>query len=472
MANTNTNPEVLFDITQSAKASPARAPKVAKPAEVIPERTDAYSSPGISAEGAERAKADEVAAKAAGFAVQPPIYTIGSLVNSIGVENFRSSREDYEALPNVSDACTKLIGLVAGERRKDVVVDAADLQMLEDGRLTRGGGALMVSERALSGLANFVTPGGAAYLKACPTDLRALNVNHWLERAVVEDARATKQLVGEWEDEGCNGPQPGPVMRLREITLRTRTNTNRREVFAVVGPRYGAHDVDAIAEQVMQAPAIPKGAKCEIVYDGYKARMDVLFHSNVQPERVVAGEIFKAGILVKTADDGSGSIQISAQVWRNLCLNLIIVDHAREMTMRRRHFGEGIADAVERGIANAMTKVKYFADAWSEARETNVVEQYEAESMEDIFRRLVATKTVHVPGVRPEAMFASLVSAWEKEPGTDVTSVVNAVTRTAHEANLPHWEAVEEMERLGGQLLFAKRWDLAVTPAELEKLSY
>src|SRR5262249_9089421 len=97
------------------------------------------------------------------------------------------------------------------------------------------------------------------------------------------------------------------------------------------------------------------------VYDGHRARLNILFHSNIEPERCVAGEIFKAGVLVTSADDGSGAIRISAEVWRNLCRNLIILGRARIPVARRRHVGRGIAGDIEAGIQASLAKVATFA---------------------------------------------------------------------------------------------------------------
>lgn len=457
MANTNTTqPEVLFDAGDVGSLKPLTAPEP-EPVRV----PGSWNSPGVSKEGAARAKADEAAAKAAGFSVAPPVYEIGSLVNAIGVENFRASRSEYEAMPSVAEACEKLIKQVASECRSDLVVRAVDLQMLEDGRVTRGTGALPLSERALTGLAGFVTPGGGGYLRECPPDLRAINVNHWLENAYVLDVRATRVAHETWMEEGSIGEHPGDVMRPRELTLRTRTNhsSKGREIFAIVGPKYSPFDVDQIAERVMNNPNIPDDARCEIVYDGYKSRIDVLFHSNVQPEKVVAGEIFKAGFSLRGADDGTGSIWGEAMVWRNLCLNLIIIDHAQETVMRRRHVGDDIDKAVDQGIQACMKRVQYFADAWSDSRAVNVVEKYDMQ-VEELLQRLVANKTLHVPNVKPVTMFENLHSAWKAEPGHDKTAIVNAVTRAAHEATWPTWDAVGDLERVGGVLLFAKDWNL------------
>lgn len=430
--------------------TPAPAP-TPTPAPVAASAPRSWASPGISSEGKARAQADEKAAESAGFSLAPPVYEIGSLVNSWGVDNFRASRSEYEAMPTTTEACERLIDLVQAEDRRDFVVEASALRMLPTGELTRGEGKLPVTKRALSGLAGFVTPGGGSYLAQCPTDLRAHNVNHWLERAYQVDARATKRT-------GATVEKP------REITLRTRVNhaTGQRENFATVGPRYAAYDIDKIAAQVMGADAIPADARADIVYDGYKSRIDVLFHSDIQPEKCVAGEIFKAGILVKTADDGTGAIQIGAQVWRNLCLNLMIIDHDVLETTRRRHVGRGIAESVEDGIIAAMAKIQHFADAWSAATIENVLEKYGCADVEAVFRGLVFNKVVHVPGVQPAEMHARLMNAWQAEPGYTKTDIVNAVTRAAHAESWRRWEDVEDMERTGGELLFARDWSVEI----------
>src|SRR5262249_22568645 len=69
-------------------------------------------------------------------------------------------------------------------------------------------------------------------------------------------------------------------------------------------PRYSPLDVDTIATQLHGLVA--KDARAEAFYDGYRARLSVLFHSNIEPEHCVAGEIFKAGVSITTADDGTG----------------------------------------------------------------------------------------------------------------------------------------------------------------------
>ena len=81
-------------------------------------------------------------------------------------------------------------------------------------------------------------------------------------------------------------------------------------------------------------------------------------HSNIQPQNCVAGEIFKAGVSITTADDGTGAIRIAAQLWRNLCRNLIIVDRS-EQTMAVRHVGPNLGNVVTSGIERALKKVSH-----------------------------------------------------------------------------------------------------------------
>jgi hypothetical protein len=49
----------------------------------------------VDAVGAARATEDERVAKSVGFSPEPPVYQIGTVVNEIGVENFRASRADW-----------------------------------------------------------------------------------------------------------------------------------------------------------------------------------------------------------------------------------------------------------------------------------------------------------------------------------------------------------------------------------------
>jgi hypothetical protein len=468
----------------------AESPTPVAPVEVVatPEPTvapepvrsakDGWDGPGVSMEGKARAIADEEAAAAAGFTLKPPIYEIGRLVNSVGVKNFRRSQMEFEKMATVEEACGHLQDTIAAEDRQDKVVQVPNLHMLDDGKLhTKENGTYDISRRALQGLCGFTTPGGAGYLGDCPPKLRAFNLNQWFNNGYRQDRRATTAQAKDWQVEadraeryGTTVPvEPEPIMVEKAVTLRTRNGSGgKRELFAVVGPSYGEHDIDKIAAQIMEG--VPSGARCNVVYDGYKARIDILFHSNLEPEKAVAGEIFKAGVCITTADDGSGSIKISAEMWRNLCLNLYIIDNAKELITSRRHFGAGISEAVEAGILAAQSKIAHFMNKWNEGSVEDVVKRYNVDNADTILRGLAFNKVVHVSGVKKEEMYERLKRAWEKEPGVTRNSFVNAVTRAAHEESWNRWTDSEDLERLGGRLLYAKQWNVEVTPEQAASL--
>jgi hypothetical protein len=387
----------------------------------------------------QRAMADETAAIEAGFAIRPPLYAIGTAVNATGVNRFRQSRSAFEALPFATDACGELARQVEAERRCDYTVSAPELRMLADGRLQSELGTLPISERALEGLCRLTTPGGAGYLTACPPGLRATNVNHWLERATRTDRHSN--------------------VKPRELILRARQNDRGAEVFSIVGPRYSPLDIDVIATQLHGL--VPPDARADVFYDGYRTRISIVFHSNIEPERAVAGEIFKAGVSITTADDGTGSIRVAAQVWRNLCLNLIIIDRAEQGTVTR-HVGDNLADAVRKGIERALKKVSYFADKWSEASVENVLERYGVDDVATVFQALVRNRAVHVPGVTPDEMVERLQRAWDFEPGYSKTAIVNSITRAAHTEEWRSWTTAEDLERTAGELLYARVWNVQV----------
>ena len=69
-------------------------------------------------------------------------------------------------------------------------------------------------------------------------------------------------------------------------------------------------------------------------------------------------------------------------------------------------------------------------------------------------------------GVRKGEMYRRLRRAWEKEPGHSRVAFVNAITRAAHEEPWQRWTDEEDLERTGGRLLYAKVWNVDITPEQ------
>jgi hypothetical protein len=189
--------------------------------------------------------------------------------------------------------------------------------------------------------------------------------------------------------------------------------------------------------------------------------MDVLWHTNVQPQKAVAGEIFKVGLRIKAADDGSGGINVSMCLERNLCLNLIIIDFNKLLVGRRRHVGkvETIEATIEQYLDASRERLGHFIRAWDNATAEDVLERYNLHDVDEVIEGLVRNRVVWVAGVDADEMQVRLRRAWDKEPGYSRTAFLNAITRAAHEEEWQRWSDVEDLESKAGELLFQKVWN-------------
>jgi len=401
----------------------------------------------INVLGQARSTADLEAARQAGFAPKHPLYDRGSQVNEIGVANARKARADFDAMPTIGTACRDLSARVASEYRQDCMVATRDLTMDPSGEMSDGKGKkALLEERCVGALVTHLgMPAGAsAYLPQVWPELRAANVNAWVkDRATSNDT----------------------------VVLRTRDSRAGRAVYGVVSEAYCPFDVDQIAHCV--AKASPRDARGTVTYDGYRTRIEVLFHSTVQPEEFVAGEFFRAGVVITTDDTGGGSVQGSAVVWQNLCLNLIVIDQAEQDLFRIRHLGDvgKLIDRFRTGFDKALGKIDHFIKAWGFACHENILESLPAEEkgmrIEDaipgFFNGIIERELVPVRGKRDEVIrhltrewYADDSSAVQAHGGATRAAVVNAFTRYAHTGQSNPWLETE-IERAAGSLLQSRK---------------
>jgi hypothetical protein len=350
--------------------------------------------------------------------------------------------------------------------------------MRDDGSLSWVGNAagvvtdceMLLTNRAFSPLMTRTGIGGADYLKRCWPKLRARNFNEWTNLA-----RKTGLVV----DSRVSNEEFGPT----DLKLRTRNapidnmlnpSSMKREIFAVVGPAYQDYDVDIIAKALLKS--VPDGARGTLTYDGYKARFEVMFHTDIQPEKFVAGEFFKAGVIISTDDTGGGSLSGSAAVWQNLCLNLLIIDTMEDQLFRIKHIGDvnRIASQFKEGFSRAMKKISYFIKAWGYASEDDLrnsgrvvaddsdtfIPTNSSVLMQGIFNGVLEKELVLVRA-KPKIAVPKLMEMWSKDTsaaaGTTRAAVVNAFTRYAHEADQATPWQEDEIQKSVGNLLYGKR---------------
>ena len=466
-----TPPVILMDTKdeRAAQTVTSQLPAaVTPPKEIIPGVT-------IDQENLRRTMADEAAARKAGFSLPPPIYELGRSVLEVGRENYQASRKEFDKMAKLTPGCAELINRINAEERRDILVDVPHLHMLDNGKLhVFNVGDLPLSNRAIEGLCFHTTPTGAKYLAECPPDLRAKNFNHWFKIGYRPDKRAAKKNAKEKAKETPETEvKPTEVYKSQQVTLRTRNaktaeGQQTREVYACVGPRYGVFDFNQIIERVHNfLDGRGLDARVEVKYDGYGATLDVLFHSDIKPENAAVGEIFKAGLRIKTKDDGSGAITVSVTLMRNLCLNFFILGQADVLVARKTHKGktETIEGKLQEALDGVDEKIGYFMKAWSGRSLENVIERYNLANPREVFQGLVDNDQIHIANVESEDMVARLMRAWDKEQGYSVTHFVNAITRAAHESEWGSPDDVEELEQQGTSLLFQKNWVLAA-PAD------
>jgi len=267
-------------------------------------------------------------------------------------------------------------------------------------------------------------------------------VNHWL---------------GKKRD---NGKDEQVKLRVRRATL---TKGASHEVFAAVTESYTAFDGDKVAEAMRRALDGIE-ARGTTRYDGERSSFDAFIHTTVQPERFVAGEVFRVGISLTTSDVGGGSIVVRSVAYQNLCRNLIIIDVAALPIATIRHVGNG--DALARKFRDALTKAKNsiapFMVAWNAACQEKlaIVDGSEKKTIAGVFAGLI-DDGFRLPGYQVKETIDRLVRAWEADESSATiggrvsrAAVVNAITRAAHELTFDDPWAVDSLQESASRLLW------------------
>ena len=377
----------------------------------------------VSQVAVDRVRSHERALSAAGFELEPPLYAPGTRVLPLGDQRFHAERTRVvEDLPAFGDAADRICETIHDEDREDISVPLAAVAMRPDGKLDLDGHVLGLERGAFRQLAQLSGFGaGAGYLAdLCDPELRAENVNRQLAK------QANRRAV-----------------------FRTRRRRGvQRHVYATVTPTYTPVDADEVLREVTPALA---DAHTELVYDGTSVRGTALWMPNEIVD-LAAGDVFKIGVRIETHDAGQGRIRISGAVWRNLCLNLIIVSETNVETLAQVHRGdrEVILERIGQSVEAARASVVPLLEAWGHARTVRV-------DVDALLREWIDERKITVPGTRSaadrEATYEHLLSAWRREPGDTLADAVNAVTRAAHENPLWDIGVREELERQASRLV-------------------
>ena len=392
---------------------------------------------------AQRIQGDHTELTKLGFSPTPPLYTMGSKLGEWTESGFRRVEAEFAAKPNAIPALRSFASDVAKEERIDLDYRVRDLSLAiaSDGRTSlvnhdrfpEDRRELLFERDGLKQLASWLeTPGASTFIPSVNPMLRMLSFN------------GLKNVIR------------------KHVKLRTRLNgTGDRTVYAVRSRRYAAYDPSDLAADVanLLEEDGDHGSKAEIMYDGLNTEVKVLWHNWHSVEDSGAGDAFRFGFRVRTADDGSRRVTVDLLAHLNRCLNYLIValDSARVADIRHVGDSEQFVTKVKGAIGAAHAKVQPFLSRWQEAGKTNLLEQANKSQPREVFELLLARGLVKVPGVTPEVFVDRAMKAWQKHPGYSTLAFVNALTEAAHTNTWASPWTQEAIQTQASQLVYVHR---------------
>lgn len=357
-----------------------------------------------------------------GWARMPDLFAPGTMLYENNL--YKAQREPIEKLPDVETAVRDFNRMIAAEKRVDHDIDIRSLRMAAGGVLLVNDEPYLPEERAFKRLTGIVLPpGGTQYLAASPTSVRKFNFDFWAAH---------------------------PVNHEETAKLRTRNGGPHKKLWAVTSQSYGKFDANEIADLILKKAK--GGAKLTTVYDGYNTQFEVTYLSPIEdPKLVGTGELFRLGHRISTADDGSGAVEMWNTIWRGMCRNFGIIDKSTKGVGGTIHKGS-MAQKVEALLDSAHDGLAVWIDAWAEAGKDKIFDG--DEDARKKLLKLCEKGYVKAPGVDAQQMFNRVYAAWQKEPAFSRQSLVNAVTRAAHENSWGSPWTVHEVEAQATQFVY------------------
>jgi len=280
---------------------------------------------------------------------------------------------------------------------RDELVDTSELEFdVEDGRLVYGKERFRLQAQALDQIAAKVRVP-ANYLRRCPAELLAKNLNYWLERLGAE--------------------------------LLVRFDGD--EVRALLSDRYRPVSHLEVVQSLLQT--CPAEAPVRWEMDATQLVLQVMRPS---PERSLLG-----GLTAQNSETGHCVVELNALVYRVICTNGLILPGG-EITVRRRHTREASVTLLElrRTVAEAWPRAARHADRFDAMR------MIRATPVEPVFDRINGEFTLN------EGQIDAVRAAYQIEPGYTLFDIINAYTRAGNAPELSLDERTQ-LQTVGGRVL-------------------
>lgn len=377
----------------------------------------------------------EIVQRVTGTLGAPPFYAAGTELLPIGKDQYRVLAREYADLPPAEEAAHAALTTIRAEQRENVVCNIGKVDWTTDGGVLtavyEGKGFAVETPflRALCTKASDRMLGGGALLSELPADIVADVLNERLH--------------------GAN----------RRVQFRTRVYDGVRRAFAVVGPEFpsGADADQWLAETLGHVRG--QGMRGSVVYDPSTTEVQARFMWGAPQELdAKVGDVFRAGWSGASRDNGTQSFRGGGYAERIRCINCTVIVIGGDQDFRKVHKGTAVRflDAVAGSMRAAVDGFQPFADAWGIVRSVDVagmeIDGTVYTGPDELMRALADSGYL---GVKGDTMYQELTAAWAKEPGEDVASVLNAITRASHEAQA-QWDAIvrRTMEERAGELLY------------------
>lgn len=272
----------------------------------------------------------------------------------------------------------------------------------------------------------------AAYYDRMPNDLRAVNVNHWLNK------------------------EPGQRM------VRTLDN----QVRAFMSDRYRVLDNYDLAQAVL--PVLSEQQDMEVIScELTESRMYIKALFPRIEREVKKGDVVQSGVVISNSEIGKGSLRVEPLVYRLVCLNGMISN----ISQRKYHVGKasGIEDAAQEIYRDETLEADDRA-FWMKVQDT-VRASVDASQFDKIIAAMARTSEMGFE-IDPMAVVErtqkhfSMTDGESKNVLTHLISggdlsgfgLLNAITRTSQD--LEDYDRATEFERMGGQIieLDQKQW--------------
>lgn len=302
------------------------------------------------------------------------------------------------------------------ELKKDFIIHPQDIRMNSQGLLVSRERELThhMTDWALGQLAS-KTSIPARYLRNCPPELQAVNVNHWLQRF-------DKDKHSAWLVRTHTGNENGVV---RGILSERYSPFDDKEILDIINKFFGESNADI---EVKWWHRDERGFHLRIVFNDLTTEVGKLADGNP--------DIHKVGLHIENSEVGAKSIRITPLVYRLICSNGMMgwgkntdmeIFTQRHIYLKPHEMYGRVVEA----IGNALKMGDSAIDKLLKAKETKV------ENPLEIIKKL-ATKAKY-----SKELTEKLQGTFMEEEGNTVFHVIQAFTRGCHELSADQRVRVE-----------------------------